>query len=352
MIIPPQGDHFVTDKFTTPGFADYFMEHRKHVNTFLDTIDGFIDWKSIEKLLKKKYKKTMSADGRPAYPPLPMFKLLLLQRWYGLSDPGLEEALNDRISFIRFSGFSLSSPLPDYSTICRFRNTLLEMNLYEKLFEEILKQLEMKGLLVKQTNGAIVDATIIESSRRPRKVVEIMPEDRTEEETTDVSSIISYSDDTDATWIKKGKRPYYGYKAHVSVDAKDGYVIGGHVTSANRADTTELERLVDTLNLPQGTIVFADKGYASEKNRNILAEKKLNDGIMNKAVRNRSLTLIQRIINKLISSVRYKVERSIGTLKRGYRFTRMRYIGLTKGNMEFLLTATAFNLKKAAAMVE
>jgi IS5 family transposase len=333
------------------GFADCFIEQRKHTNGFLDKIDGFIEWKGIEKLLRKKYKKTVRADGRPAYPPLPMFKLLLLQRWYGLSDPGLEEALNDRISFIRFSGFSLSSPLPDYSTICRFRNTLLELDLYEKLFEEILKQLEVKGLLVKESNGAIVDATIIESSRRPRKVMEIMPEDRKEEETTGKPTV-SYSDDADATWIKKGKKPYYGYKAHISTDAKDGYVIGGHVTPANVADTSEFERLVDALNLPKGTMVFADKGYASENNRNILAQKKLNDGIMDKAVRNKPLALIQIIVNRFISSIRYKVERSIGTLKRGYHFTRMRYIGLKKGNMEFLLNATAFNLKKAAAMAE
>jgi len=349
----------MTDRFTTMGFADYFIEQRKQSNTFLDRIGQFIDWKNVEKLLRKKYKKTMSADGRPAYPPLPMFKLLLLQRWYGLSDPGLEEALNDRISFIRFSGFSLSSPLPDHSTICRFRNNLLELNLYEKLFEEILNQLKTKGLFIKESNGAIVDATIIESSRRPRKVMEIIPEDRKEEESTSETSPqgaaksstsptgneeetsseaspprITYSDDHDATWIKKGKRPYYGYKAHVSVDAHDGYVIGGHVTPANRADTTEFERLVDELNLPEGAMVLADKGYASEKNRSVLTDRKLVDGIMDKAARNKPLTLIQTVLNKLISSIRYKVERSIGTLKRGYQFTRMRYLGLKKGNME------------------
>jgi IS5 family transposase len=339
----------VTDKFTTMGFADYFIEQRKHSNAFLDKMDQFINWNHIGKLLKKKYKKTMSADGRPAYPPLPMFKLLLLQRWYGLSDPGLEEALNDRISFIRFSGFSLASSLPDYSTICRFRNSLLELGLYEKLFEEIVRQLEGRGLLVRE--GAIVDATVIESSRRPRKAVEIIPEDRKEEETV-TPPVVSYSNDVDATWIKKGKKAYYGYKAHISVDAKDGYVLGGHVTPANVADTTELEKLVDELNLPEGSMIFADKGYASENNRTILAQKKLANGIMDKAVRNKSLTSIEIIINKLISSIRYKVERSIGTLKRGYRFTRMRYLGLKKGNMEFLLNAIAFNLKKAAAMVE
>lgn len=331
------------------GFADYLIEQRKHSNAFLDKMDQFIEWNHIDRLLKKKYKKTMSADGRPAYPPLSMFKLLLLQRWYGLSDPGLEEALNDRISFIRFSGFSLASSLPDHSTICRFRNSLLVLGLYEKLFEEILRQLEERDLLVRE--GAIVDATVIESSRRPRKAVEIIPEDRKEEEMP-TPPVVSYSNDVDATWIKKGKKPYYGYKAHISVDAKDGYVIGGHVTPANVADTTELEKVVDTLDLPEGSMIFADKGYASENNRSILAEKKFSDGIMDKAVRNKSLTPVQIIINKLISSIRYKVERSIGTLKRGYHFCRMRYLGLKKGNMEFLLNSIAFNLKKAAAMVE
>jgi len=330
------------------GFADYFIEQRKHSNAFLDKIDQFIDWNHIGKLLKKKYKKTMSADGRPAYPPLPMFKLLLLQRWYGLSDPGLEEALNDRISFIRFSGFSLASSLPDYSTICRFRNSLLEIGLYDKLFEEILKQLEGRGLLVRE--GAIVDATVIESSRRPRKAVELIPEDRKEEETA--APFVSYSNDVDATWIKKGKKPYYGYKAHISVDAKDGYVLGGHVTPANVADTTELEKLVDILDLPKGSMIFADKGYSSENNRTILTQKKLGNGIMDKAARNKPLTPAEVFINKLISSIRYKVEQSIGTLKRGYRFFRMRYLGLKKGNMEFILNSIAFNLKKAAAMVE
>ena len=83
----------MTDQFTTKGFADYFIDQRRYTNQFLDKIDALIDWKNVEKVLAKKYRKTASADGRPAYPALPMFKLLLLQRWYGL-----EEAVNDRIS--------------------------------------------------------------------------------------------------------------------------------------------------------------------------------------------------------------------------------------------------------------
>ncbi|MCX5815170.1 MAG: IS5 family transposase [Proteobacteria bacterium] len=337
----------MTDKFITKGFADYIIESRGYHNTFLEKVDRLIDWESIEKVLKKKYKKTASADRRPAYPALPMFKLLLLQRWNGLSDPQAEAMLRDRISFILFTGFSLTSPLPDHSTICRFRNNLLELNLYEKLFDDINTQIESRGLIVKK--GMIVDATIIESSRRPRKVINIMPEDRKEEE-TDMSSAITYSDDSDAAWIKKGNRPYYGYKGHISVDAEEGFITGGHITPANISDTTEFEKLVN--GSPKGSVILADKGYASEKNRTVLANKKLKDGIMYKAARNKPLTHTQRIINRFISSVRYKVEQSIGTLKRGYHFFRMRYIGLKKGNMEFLLNAMAFNLKKAAAMIE
>ena len=338
----------MTDKFTTKGFADYFIEQRGYADTFLKKIDMLINWRNIENLLNKKYKKVASADGRPAYPALPMFKLLLLQRWNNLSDPQTEVALKDRISFILFTGFSISSPLPDHSTICRFRNHLLELNIYEKLMDEINRQIESKGLMVKE--GAIVDATIIESSRRPRKVTEVMPEDRNEENTN--TPVITYSDDTDASWIKKGKRAYYGYKAHMSVDTKEGFILAGHITPASTADTTELERIINESHFPEASPVFADKGYASDKNRNILADKKLIDGIMHKAYRNKPLTTTQRIINRFISSLRYKVEQTIGTLKRGYQFYRMRYKGLKKGNMEFLLNAMAFNLKKAAAMIE
>jgi len=339
----------VIQEFTTPTFADYFVSIRKQTRkSFLDDVNRLIDWKPVEKILRKKYRKVASADGRPAYPPVPMFKLLLLQRWYGLSDPGLEDALSDRISFIRFSGFSLGSSLPDHSTICRFRNTCMELGIYEKLFAEINRQIESHGLLVKE--GAIVDATIVESSRRPRKVIEVMPEDRKEEDVTPPH--IAYSDDLDATWVRKGTKPYYGYKTHVAVDTTEGFVLNGHVTPAHVADTTELAHLMENLSLPAASPVCADKGYASQKNRLLLASYGYEDAIMHKAARGKPLTFFQRFINRIISTFRYRVEQGMGTLKKHYGFTRMRYIGLAKGNMEFLLNAMAFNLKKAARMIE
>lgn len=341
------------DTFTTPTFADYFVAIRKQSRkNFLDDVNRLIDWKPIEKILRKKYRKVASADGRPAHPPVPMFKLLLLQRWYGLSNPGLEDTLYDRISFIRFSGFSLGSTLPDHSTICRFRNALMELGVYEKLFTEINRQIESHGLLVRE--GAIVDATIVESSRRPRKVIEVMAEDRSEEEpSSEVSSPqITYSDDHDATWVRKGKKPYYGYKTHVVVDTREGFVLSGHVTPAYVADTTEFEKLMENLSLAEASPVCADKGYASKKNRDLLAAHGYKDAIMHKAAKGKPLTFFQRFINRIISAFRYQVEQGMGTLKKHYGFTRMRYRGLAKGNMEFLLNAMAFNLKKAVRMIE
>ena len=182
---------------TKEGFVDHYINLRPRKKSFLEDIDRLIDWEAVEKLLKKHYKKIKSADGRPAYPPLPLFKMLLLQRWYDLSDLGLEEAVNDRWSFLRFTGFSFESSLPDETTICRFRNFLINKGLYKKLLESINCQLEAKELLVKK--GTVVDASLVSSSRRPRKVIELMPEDRQEEKFSEgLSHQVTYSDDTEA----------------------------------------------------------------------------------------------------------------------------------------------------------
>ncbi|EKO41215.1 MAG: transposase, IS5 family [Solidesulfovibrio magneticus str. Maddingley MBC34] len=109
-----------------PGIADYVVARRKRKECFLDEIDRLIDWTPLEKFLRKTLKRVVNAVGNPAYPPLPMFKILLLQRWYNLSDTAEEEALYDRFSFVRFVGLSLDhDEVPDATTICRFRQSLV-----------------------------------------------------------------------------------------------------------------------------------------------------------------------------------------------------------------------------------
>jgi len=334
---------------TQMGFVDFMVSQRQTKSSFLDEVDRVVDWRPIEKILSRHYKKKVSADGRPAYPALPLFKMLLIQRWYNLSDPGLEEAVNDRISFLRFAGFSWENSVPDETTICRFRNELGKRNLFEKLLEKINEQLQSRQLLVR--SGTIVDAGLVSSARRPRKVIDVMPEDRKEEESAVPSDCkLRYSDDIEAAWVRKGNQPHYGYKMHMATD-RAGFVLGGHVTPANVSDTGELVTIVNGLDLESNAAVLADKGYSSAKNRGYLQDRGYTDGIMSRAVRGRSLTEDEKARNRSISKFRYVVEQTFGTLKRRYGLFRARYVGRSKTQAEFLLCSIAFNLRKAATML-
>lgn len=303
-------------------------------------------------MLNKKLKRKPDAVGHPSYPALSMFKALLLQSWYGLSDRELSENLEDRISFSHFCGFSLDHEVPDNSTICRFRAQLHEKDLAKKLLGMINRQIAAGGLQIKA--GIIVDASIVQSARRPKKRQEVIPADRSEEEfdeqTASYDVETSYSGDSEAAWTRKGNKAYYGYKVHMAVDDEHGFILGGHATPANRADCKEMMNVVNECGLEEGSPVFADKGYASSENQQLLEEAGLVDGIMYKAAKNRPLSDAQRIVNRAVSACRGSVERAFGTLKKDYRMARARYLGAAKMGTQFLMDAIAFNLKKAARM--
>lgn len=337
------------------GFGDFALQN-KGKNEFLINVKELIDWEAIEKLLKNNLKRGFNAIGNPPYSELLLFRILLLQTWFNLSDHKVEEAINDRISFMKFLNISVESETPDHSTISRFRNSLIKNDLDKKLFLEVNRQLVEKGILVK--NGAIIDATIVISSRRPRKQDELIVEDRKEEEVqetkanTETSSeveakiVTTYSDDKEASWTKKYKRFLYGYKVHNSVN-KEGYVLGGIVTGANVSDTMCLEAILNEITLEEGLSVLADKGYTSAKNSAILESKNLVDKIMLKATKSKKLTEEEKMENKEISKFRFVVEQTFGLLKQHFGFERMRYVGKRKAELEYMLKSLAFNLKKA-----
>ena len=337
-----------TGKF---GFADFAVAKTRRQATFLDGIAAIIDWRRVEKLLRRGLGRNNEITaGAKSYPAIQMFKILLLQQWYGLSDQDTESAMIDRISFIRFVGLSLEESVPDHTTICRFRNTLVEKKLLQPLLDEVNGQMEKQGKLVKK--GVAVDASIISSAARPRKQVDVETVvcDREEVEPSPAEPpkvSVSYSHDNDAAWTKKGKEFHYGYKAHTSVDVDTGLILAAHATPANHSDTNELETLVKESRLPVKSRVYADKGYTSANNRNLLKQYKCKDGIMNRAYRNRPLTERERHRNKLISKRRYIVERVFGTLKQHYDMARASYVGTAKVQGELLLSSLAYNLKRA-----
>jgi IS5 family transposase len=303
-------------------------------------ISGLIDWESLRSQLGDLGRSGYGPEG---YDPLKMLKALVLQAWHHLSDPSLEEALRVRLDFMVITGLT---EVPDETTICRFRNLLIKQGLLDKLLASINDQLEHKGFKVKASQGAILDATVISSAARPRRELEATPVDRFEEETVyEVKGKESCSKDPDATWLKKGKRSYFGYKGFMTTDKEDGFITHVHVTPAHASEVKELGRILPKLNL-KGRL-YADKGYASKENKDLLKQSKVKNGIMEKAKKNKPLSSCQKRFNRLISKVRYKVEQGFGTLKRKFKFDRASYQTTPKVHAQMVLKAVAFNLLKA-----
>jgi transposase, IS5 family len=330
-------------------FFSYNSEERIGKDNDLIKMRDLIEWERFAVLIKGLYKnEETDLGGQRPYDPIKMLKATILGQWHNLSDPELENALKIRLDFMLFTGFSITEKTPDETTLCRFRNRLTDKGLTDKILSEVNRQLEEYGLKVKSCKGAIIDASVIESAARPKRTIEVA-QDRKENEITDESRkqepevVIKESADKDARYLKKGKKFYYGYKVFVSVDSKDGYIQNTHTTPANESEVVNLKNIIK----PDINRLYADKGYASEDNRNMLRDRNIKDGIMSKASRCRELTPREKRRNKLISRVRYKVEQAFGTLKRKFQFSRARYFSTRKVHSELNLKSVCFNLLKA-----
>jgi IS5 family transposase len=286
--------------------------------------------------------------------------MTLLQTWYGLSDYEVEDRVNDSISFSRFVGISLDNPVPDHSVISRFRTELTKKGVYEKLFKAMNKQLEKHKIIVK--TGAIVDASIIDTPLKPKGkttyeiAVDRSEQDRTPEEQQNEQQahvLIKKQHpgvDSEARWIKKAGKTRYGYKKHHVTDT-EGMVIGLLTTPANVNEIANLEEVLATAELPEHIPVYADKGYRSAKNEELLKAKKLKSRILHKAKKGKPLTEREKLRNKLIGKTRFKVERTFGGITRWFNSTCARYRGILKMHTQNLMEAIAYNLYRSPGIV-
>jgi IS5 family transposase len=321
-------------------FLKLTAESRVKENNLLK-VEKIIDWHQLRLVLKKIDRSGLGPAG---YDTLKLLKALILQAWYSLSDVDLEESLRVRMDFLLFT--DLEENVPDSTTICRFRNLLISRGLLEKALNNINRQLEDRSLKVKPTEGAIVDATIIESAAAPRKTINTIPVDREEESDIAVyeAADVQMSSDKDARWLTKGKRHHFGYKSFITVGAEQGYVEKVSVTPANVSEFTHFEKATEGVETSR---YYADKGVASAKNREILKKRGIKSGIMHAAHKHKPLGHWQKVFNKIVSKVRYKVEQAFGTMKRRFKFTRASYFGTEKVLGQCILKAIAFNLLKA-----
>lgn len=333
-------------------FADQEIANRlASRGHFLKDVDQLINWKRINKVLDKVEIRRTSVAGRDAFSAEVMFRIMLIQAWYNLSDYQMEEQLYYNNIFLWFCHLSLENPVPDHSTISRWRGRFSNQGIYQSLLQEINHQLSRHN--IKVTEGVIVDATLVESHARPRKkeIIETEPvgdEDIPNHMTFQATELsVEESKDPDARWLKKGKKSIYGYKGHTVVDKAHGLVQAIEVTPANVYDGHMLVPLVESLELPEDTEVLADKGYCSQENEDALQEKNLVSKIMQKKRKNKEMPAETKAFNHAISQQRYRVERSFGGLKKHFGWGRSIYMGLQKTADYLFMGAIAFNLKRS-----
>jgi transposase, IS5 family len=303
------------------GFGDLAAERLRR-ETELDRIAGLLNWGPLAYRLEKHCRKL---DGRPPFPPIVMFRALLLAQWYDLSDRDLEEALCDRLSFRRFVGLGIEQSTPDHTTLCRFRERLNQAGLTVKLLALANAQIEAKGLLLKR--GTLIDATVVETAAaRPDG---------------DARSV-----DPDAAFLKRAGKPgsSYGYKAHVAADQGSILIRTATLTPANVAETMVADELI-MANRDSGA-VYADKAYDTHARRALLARLGIEDGIMHRPNKHHPLTDDQTRRNAALSKIRCRVETVFAVLKQVYGYRRTRYIGLLRNQLQLTLLAICFNLRR------
>jgi len=309
-----------------PSFVEALMPKGAGANAALDRLAGLVKWYRFEKLIG--HLRDEGGPGRPGYPVLVLFRAVLLQSLYGLSERELEEALGDRLSFKRFVGLSLEDATPDHTVLNRFRNQLVEQGLLEKLFGELDRQLENAGVILKR--GTMLDATLIQAVSAPPK------EDRP-------------SNDPDARFTKRqGKSgTTFGYKAHVGVDEGSGLIRAVLTTPANVNDTTPADALIRG----DEAVVWADAAYATHARRARLKAEGKKPRIARRPNRHHpELPPRLKRYNLLIARRRAQVETTFATLKRRMRLTCIRYVGLIKATGQVLLASIAFNMRRWATI--
>lgn len=309
------------------GLAEALMHPRLGSNARLEAITALLDWGTVEQAMAGL---RAGERGAPPYPPLLMLKALLQQQWYGLSDPGLEEALSDRLSFRRFVGLSVMDGTPDHVTVWRFREALSEQGLAQAVFGEIERQLMGHGLSVRQ--GTLIDASLMRAAAAT-------PKGESKKAASDPDAAFGHNATT--------KRSVFGYKAHLAVDLDSGLIRRCVLTPASVTDTEPADQLV----CGDERAVYADRAYDSKARRRWLKSLGIKDRLMHRANKHHPrLSGWRRKRNQLIAGIRWRAETPFAVLKRHYGFTRCRFFNLARNQTDLRLACMAINLRRALVL--
>jgi transposase, IS5 family len=308
----------------------------------LEKLSSHIDFEYFRKPLEKALSKDAdkSKGGRPAYDVVLMFKILILQRYYNVSDDAMEYAILDRLSFMRFLGLGINNTVPDAKTIWLFRDTLTKMNLIEQLFTTLDKQLDRDGIIVHK--GKIIDASVVEVPKQRNNREDIdqlkegtIPENWNENKTR--------QKDIDAQWTRKHFQNYFGYKNHIKIDSKTKLITGFQVTPANIADNNMADSLLDKKE-DGSQPLYGDSAYSSKELEECYKRKNIISKVIRQGYRYKTLTQADRKANKKNSRIRTRIEHVFGFMTNSMNGMYLRYRSFIRNQIGIGLINLTYNL--------
>ena len=301
------------------------------VSIKLEKINAIVEWDKVLDLVKVVDKTSATAGGAPHRNLLTKVKMLFLQHLYNLSDPELEDQVNDRLSFQYFAGIDYATTVPDFTTIWRFKEALIKERLMDGLFNLILSFIETKGLLVKK--GTCVDATIVQSTTRP------LSKERRDELDRDPSSQI----DTDADSTQKRGKKYFGYKGHIGTDVGSKIIRKRSFTPARPHDSNERYNLLSG----DERAVFGDSAYSNKADKQKARKEGVHYGMLDKATRSKKLSKSQKKRNTNKSRTRNQVEHPFGYIKEKLGYKRAGAKNLMRNALRFDFNCILYNVFRA-----
>jgi len=315
-------------------FADLELSQSRkpsRISIKLDKINSLVDWDQVLELVQILDKTDAVIGGAPHRNLLTKVKMLFLQHLYNLSDPELEDQVNDRLSFQRFSGIDYTTTVPDFTTIWRFKEAMIAEGITDKLFRLILGLITSKGLLLKK--GTSVDATIIESTTKP-----LSKERRAELEEQPSSQI-----DTDAHSTAKRGKKYFGYKGHIGTDVGSNIIRKRAFTSAQPHDS----RLKDKLLSGDEKAIFGDSAYSNKADKQKARKGGVYYGILDKGTKRRKLSKTQKKNNKKKSKIRCRVEHPFAYIKEKLSYRKAVAKTLERNALRFDFNCMVYNIFRA-----
>lgn len=323
----------------------YLLKQLSKLGDPLERLDKYIDWKIFEEPLNKAFstnKKQGIKGGRPSFNKLILFKAILIQSLYNLSDDQLEYQILDRASFKRFLGIKKSDKVPDSKTFWHFRNQLETRGIVRELFNRFNTLLDQAGVLAHE--GKILDASFVKvpKQRNNRDENQYIKETGEAPKNWDKKPAKKSQKDIDARWTKKNNTSYYGYKNHIKVDATTKIVENYIVTDASVHDSQVVQDLLTKSDAGQN--LWADSAYGGKKQEEIYVQKKVNSKVHEKGSRNNPLTEEQIARNKVKSKTRVRVEHVFGFIENSMKKSFIRTIGIVRAETKIGLMNLTYNL--------